>query len=244
MWTKILYQPLLNILILFYNLLGQNLGLSIILLTVLVRVILLPLTLKPQAMQKKIKELQPELEAIKRNHGHDKRLLAQKTLELYQARGINPLSSYLLLLIQMPILIALYQVFFKLNPSQFHLLYPFVPRPETINSQFFWLNLSKPDPFYILPILAGLSQFWQSKMMMPKEEKKPEGETAALTQAFSKQMIYFFPFMIFFIAARLPSALGLYWVMTTLFTIAQQYLFLKEKIRFKKGSIIRVRTRD
>jgi YidC/Oxa1 family membrane protein insertase len=226
-------------------------GVAIIALTILVRLALLPSTMKSLLAQKKLKDLQPEIEKIKKDHGHDQEKMAKATMELYQRHGVNPLSSCLPLLIQFPIFIALYQVFFRLAQSgQLNMLYPFISKPEVINTHFLWFDLAKPDHFYILPVLAGATLFWQSKMMTPgqKTEKK-EQKTADFQTMLSKQMLYLFPLMTVFIALRLPSALALYWVITTLFGIIQQYLILRRDgevkgLRGAKGTIVTIRKRE
>lgn len=262
-WNLILYQPLLNLLIIFYHFLGHNMGIAIIALTLLVRLILFPSTFKSLLAQKKLKEIQPEMEKIKKDHGHDKQKMAQAQMELYKRHGVNPFSSCLPLLFQFPIFIALYQVFLKLAQTpQLNMLYSFVPRPEAINTHFLWLNLAKPDPFYILPILAGLAMFWQSKMTMPEQSqqsaisKKQPGAAGDKMQdfqkIFSKQMLYLFPLMTVFIALKLPSALALYWVVTTLFGVIQQYLIFKgpwgteavRAVKGQKGTFLTVRKRE
>ncbi|MCX6806562.1 MAG: YidC/Oxa1 family membrane protein insertase [Candidatus Berkelbacteria bacterium] len=258
-WNTILYQPLFNLLIIFYNYLGHNLGIAIIALTILIRLILLPMTNKSLVAQKKMKELQPHLERIKNDHGHDKKKMTQATLELYKEHGVNPLTtSCLPLLIQFPIFIALYRVFFNFSKyADFSLLYPFVHRPESVNTHFLWLNLSSFDPLYILPILAGLTLFWQTKMMMPNQGKQlAKNEESSkdnkgqqmedFQKMFSKQMIYIFPAMTFMISLKLPSALVLYWVVTTLVGIVQQYMILKNDgiQSTAKGTLITVKKRE
>ena len=238
MWKVILYQPLFNLLIGFYYLLGHNMGLAIIALTLLVRLALMPLTKKSLQAQKKMAALQPHLEKIKKDHGHDQKLMAQKTMELYQQHGINPTSSCLPLLIQFPIFIALYRVFYNLSSvTTSDLFYRFMPRPETINTHFLWFDLSRVDAYYVLPILVGVTFFWQSKMSMPAQNQRQPGQNQDKKQemmqdfqaALSKQTLYVFPVMFTFIALKLPSALSLYWVISTAFGIIQQYLIMKEK---------------
>jgi len=252
-WKVVLYQPLLNLLIIFYNFLGNNMGMAIIALTLLVRLFMLPTTLKSMLAQKKLKEIQPEIEKIRKDHGHDKQKLTQATLELYQKHGVNPFSSCLPLLIQLPIFIALYRVF--LGFSQMidkNMLYGFVHKPELINKHFLWLDLSKPDHLYILPILAGLTLFWQTKMTtwqppkQPKQDNQDKKEQMEhFQETLSNQMLYLFPLMTVFIAIKLPSALSLYWVVTTFFGIIQQYLLFKGKIpSFKKSIVTTIKKRE
>jgi len=260
MWNTILYQPLLNLLIIFYNYLGHNMGVAIIAVTVLVRFILYPLTRRTLVVQKKMKDLQPHLEKIKKDHGHDKQKLTKATMDLYKQHGVSPFSSCLPLLIQFPLFIALYQVFFKLNqfPNQVNNLYHFVHRPVSINTHFLWFDLTKPDHLYILPILAGLSLFWQTKMMQPQTQQPKTngkgGQMEQFQQMLSGQMMYIFPLMTVFIALRLPTALALYWIITTVFGIIQQYIVMKEggiptpsdgvKSKGSRGTVLTVKKRE
>lgn len=235
-------------------------GIAIIALTILVRLILMPMTRKSLVAQKKMKDLQPHLEKIKKDHGHDQKAMTRKTMELYKEHGVNPITtSCLPLLIQFPIFIALYRVFWNFSQfSSFNLLYSFVAKPQSINTHFLWLNLGKPDPLYILPILAGATLFWQTKMMTPdpkKEENQSQNKGQQMEQfqqMFSKQMLYLFPLMTVFIALKFPAALSLYWIVTTLFGIAQQYLILRGEggasklvaISGAKGSIVTVKKKQ
>src|SRR3989304_8835439 len=223
MWNTYFIQPLFNLLIVFYNLLWHNMGLAIIAITFLVRLALLPSSIKSLRAQKKLRDLQHEIEKIKKDHGHDKSVMTKKTMELYQKHGVNPITSCLPLLIQLPILIALYRVFFNLSDaSSLNLVYSFIAKPETINTHFLWLDLAKIDPYYVLPILAGIFQFILSKLTIiknpqkadsGKQNKEEKGKEAMqeFQKIFQTQMVYLFPIMTVFIAARLPSALALYW---------------------------------
>lgn len=237
----ILYQPLYNALIFLVWLIpSHNVGMAIIILTVIIRLLLVPSSAKAIESQKQLKELQPELDRIKEKHKGDKQAEAQAMMSFYQANKINPLSSCLPLLIQLPILIILYYVFRDgLDTSHFDLLYSFVPRPETVNTMFLGMNLSNPNIY--LAIVTGLFQFWQTKQMMPRKEKtKPEKETDTaqkFQQALSNQMLYIMPIFTVFIGMKLPSALVLYWVTTTIFAVGQQYWILKQGKKNKKVQV-------
>ncbi|GAI32145.1 unnamed protein product [marine sediment metagenome] len=147
---------------------------------------------------------------------------------LYKREKINPFSGCLPLLIQLPVLLALYRVFWHgLQPEQMSLLYNFVPLPGAIDPTFFGIvNLAQPN--IIMAILAGILQFIQTKMLTPKQkaDKKQDSNFANQMQ---KQMQYFMPVFMVLILFRLPSAIGLYWLTTTLFTIVQQYVILRKK---------------
>ena len=220
----ILIQPLVNLLVWFYNVIpGHNLGVAIIVLTVVVRLVLYPSFSKSLRSQKELSAMQPRLDEIKEKHKDNKEAQTKAILEFYKENKINPLSSCLPLLIQLPILIALYQVFlYGLNGKVAAELYSFVQNPGAIDPLFFnFVDLSKPN--LIFGILAGAFQFIQSKMMMPKV--KPKDQMAA---AMNAQLVYFMPLITILISAKLPAALALYWIVTTVFAIGQQYYIMKQ----------------
>ncbi|MEK7658341.1 MAG: YidC/Oxa1 family membrane protein insertase [Patescibacteria group bacterium] len=225
----ILYQPLFNGLVLLYNYLpGHDFGISIILLTIVIRLILYPISVKALNSQKTIQNLQPKLQEIQKKHKDDKEKLAKETLELYRKEKINPFSGLFLALIQLPILIALYLVFQKgLNPNELAKLYGFISNPNNINASFLGLvNLAKPN--LVFAVLAGVFQFFQTKMLMPKSDPG-KGKSSDISQMMQTQMVYFFPFLTIIILFNLPSAIGLYWITSGIFSIAQQYFILKNK---------------
>ena len=212
-----------------------DIGIAIIILTIIIRLILYPSQAKALRAQKRLQEIQPELQKIQEKYKDDKQKQAKAIMEFYQTHKVSPFSSCLPTLIQFPIIIALYQVFRTgLNTSRISEIYSFLPKPETITPTFLGiLDLTKPEHF-VLPIIAGATQFLQAWMMMPKTKKK---QTQSTQEMVSRQMIYFMPLMVVFFAATLPSALPLYWVVTSLFAILQQYLINKEKFFPKKVKI-------
>ena len=215
----ILLQPLYNLLVFFVWLTpGDSLGLSVILLTVIVRLILLPPSLKASRIQKTLQDLAPALKRIREDHKDDKKAQAQAVFDLHKTHGINPANSCLLSAIQIPVIIILYYVFqIGLNTSRFDLLYSFTPRPETINTLFFGIDLAKPDKL-VFPILIALSQFAFS-WLMPKTSMGDDETTGKLLQW---QFKYIFPLFFAYISTQLPAALPLYWVVSNLIGIAQQ----------------------
>ena len=224
----LLYRPLFNLLIFIYNYLPwHDFGLAIILLTVVIRFILYPLSVKALNSQKVLQELQPKLKEIQKKYKDDKEKQAKETLELYRKEKINPFSGLLLVIIQLPILIALYRVFWSgLKPEELMHLYGFVENPIHINAMFFsFIDLSKPNIWFA--VAAGIVQFYQTKMLIPKQQKdkKKEFDISSIMQ---KQMVYFFPFITIIILFKLPSALGLYWIASGVFSIIQQYLVLNK----------------
>lgn len=241
LWNSALYYPLINLLIFFYKILFSNLGLAIIALTLFTRFILLPLTwpaLKTAAKQKLMKG---ELDILKEKYKGDKQKLAAAQMELMKKHGINPAAGCLPQLAQLIVLIALYQAFIHvlgvgaagLSSLNSFLYFPFLhfENGAGLHSQFLYLDLGKPDPYLILPGLAGASQFWLSKMMMPtvkKEErvaKKTADKSDDIMYNMQEQMLYLAPLMTVLFGWKLPSGLVLYWLLTTLFSLIQQWFF-------------------
>jgi YidC/Oxa1 family membrane protein insertase len=233
LFNQLLYYPLFNALIWLYNVIpGQDLGIAIIVLTALIRLILYPLSQKAIRSQKAMTKLQPEIKEIRKKY-KDKEEQAKAMMNLYQKYKINPFSGCLPILIQLPILIALYRVFFTgLDPQKLEVLYGFIERPESLNLMFLGIvNLSERS--IVLALLAGFFQFVQSKMIMPQKATQSSSGTKIagldISSLMSQQMIYFMPLITIFIAWNLPAALPLYWIVITLFGIVQQY-FTKIKI--------------
>ncbi len=233
----ILYQPLFNLLIFLYTAVpGQDFGVAIICLTLIIRIVLFPLSVKAIKSQRALQKLQPKIQEIQTKYKDDRETQAKETLALYKAENINPFSGLLLALIQLPILIALYRVFWNgLNPKQLAFLYGFVANPGHVNALFLHqIDLSQPN--IIFAVLAGLTQYFQTKMLLPKiTPDKSKGPDMA--QMMQKQMVYFLPVFTIIILLRLPSALGLYWIASGIFSIVQQYIILqrhKEPAEAKK----------
>lgn len=227
----ILYQPLFNSLVLLYDYVpGHDFGLAIIFLTLIIRVILFPLSVKAVNSQVSLQKLQPQMQELQQKYKNDKEKQARAMLDLYKKEKINPFSGLLLAFIQLPILIALYKVFWGgLDPKGLATLYGFVLSPGKINPLFLHiLDLSKPN--FILAILAGLTQYLQTKMLTPKSINTPgsQGKGADISQLMQKQMLYILPIFTVIILMGLPSALGLYWTISGTFSIIQQYLIFKK----------------
>lgn len=223
----VLYQPLFNCLVIFYNYLPvRDFGLAIIFLTIVIRAILWPLSVKALNSQKNLQKLQPQIQELQKKYKNDKEKQAKETLALYKKEKINPFSGLFLAIIQLPILIALYKVFWEgLNPKELMGLYSFVSNPGQINPLFLQtINLSKAN--IILAVLAGLTQYFQTKMLTPSSQTAGKAKGADFSQIMQKQMLYFFPVFTVIILMTLPSALGLYWTVSGLFSIVQQYIIL------------------
>lgn len=226
------YQPILNLVIFLYNIIpGNDLGVAIILLTIIIKLALLPLSKQSIKSQKSLQDLQPKIDEVKKKYANNKEEMGKAMLELYKANKVNPFSSCLPLLIQLPFLLAVFRVFsLGFENGALDLVYPFIARPEIINSMAFgFLDLAKPN--IVLAILAGAAQFWQAKMMMTKkpavESKGAQDEN--MMAMMNKQMVYFMPGITVFIGLTLPGGLTLYWFITTVLTALQQvYIFGKK----------------
>ncbi len=230
----VLYQPLLNGLILIYNYLpGQDFGVAVIVFTLIIRVILHPSSIKAIKSQRALNALQPKVKELQQKYKGEREKLAKATMELYRQEKISPFSGCLPILLQLPILIALYRVFFFLkdfSPEALKTsLYSFVPYPEAINLSFLGLlNLGKSN--LALAVVAGVLQFIQSKIALPKQKTK-KGEFASMMQS---QMLYFFPIFTIFIVWKLGSIIGLYWIVSTLFSIGEHYLVRKRHVQLEQ----------
>ncbi|MEJ0021642.1 MAG: YidC/Oxa1 family membrane protein insertase [Candidatus Doudnabacteria bacterium] len=224
-FNSLLVYPLLNLLVFFYHYI-PDIGVVIILLTVLIRLVLLPSFHKSLKQQKALAELQPKMNEIKEKYKDDKEAQAKATMELYQVHKVNPLSSCLPLLIQLPILIALYQVFIKsLSGKTLVGLYSFVHAPQSINPIFLhFLNLAHTN--VVMAFLAGILQYFQSRLMLPKT--RSDDPTARML---AYQTMYFLPAVTILLGIRFPAGLTLYWVVTTLFGIGQQYYILRKEAK-------------
>ena len=243
LWNVLLYKPLVNLLALFILVIpGGDIGIAIVLLTILVKALLYPLSQRSIESQAKMALLTPELNKIKAS-GKSKEEQAKATFELYKQHKTNPFSGCLLILIQIPIIFALYYVFLRGINFDGGILYSFVPLPENVNVLFLGLiDVSKKS--LVLAILAGLSQYLQAHFM-PHPQPSAQGGTFA--DSFSKsmhmQMKYFFPFLVTFIAYSISGAIALYWITSNIFSTLQQiyankrkHLILTAKHTLSKGS--------
>jgi len=239
--NQILYNPLYNILMLFAWLIpGHSIGWAIIALTILIRLILLPASLKAAKAQTKMQLLQPKMAEIKEKIA-DKAEQSKALMELYKKEGVSPLGSCLPLLIQLPIIWVLYSVFnHGLDIASFKSLYSFMPRLDSINTSFFGLDISKPD-LWVLPIIAGASQFLLSWLSVPKTPKTDAApKEPDMTQMVNKQMLYLFPLITVFIGRSMPAALVIYWIVTTIFGVLQQ-LYINKVTKIEKKDLQLVR---
>jgi len=237
-FNEIFYRPLLNTLVYLTGFMPYNdLGLSVIILTIIVRTAIFPLTHRAIKTQNKMKMIEPELKKIKDNF-KDREEQARQTMELYRAHGINPFSGILFLFLQLPVLIALYLVFrdgSQINPEY---LYSFVFMPEHVNSVFLGLfDLSKGSVF--LALLASLSQFAQIKLAQTPSVSAKTGAAPDFAKMLSWQMTYFMPILIFFIAMRFPAAVSLYWTTLNIFATVHEGIVRNKARKILTGHVER-----
>jgi YidC/Oxa1 family membrane protein insertase len=221
-YNTIIYYPILNLLVgLYNNIPGHDMGVVIILITLVIRFILAPFMHKALKGQKDMSSMQPRIAAIREQYKDDKAAQTKAITDLYKENNINPFSSCLPLVIQLPILIALYQVFRQALHGNLNGLYHFVHNPGVLNSKLFGLvDLASPN--IVFAVLAGLAQFWQSWLITKSQDQTHMDPTA---KAMSIPTMYVLPLVSIYIAWKLPAGLPLYWIVTTLFAVGQQYYF-------------------
>lgn len=237
-WRILIYQPILNALIAtIIYMPDHHLGLAIILLTLIIRTILLVPSQKAMRAQRRMQEMQPKIEELKRKHKDDQARLSQETMLLWKEHKVNPLSSCTPMLVQLPILIALFYVIKGgLTPDRASFIYDFLPSFSIaeINTYFLSFDLMQKS-IIILPLIIGGLQFIQMKLMYYQKNKKDDGKEkkpaegmAAEMENATKMMKYIMPVMIAFFTAQMPAAVGLYWGTTTFYGIVQQLVVNKE----------------
>jgi YidC/Oxa1 family membrane protein insertase len=230
-WHTFFFDPIYNGLVFFIDVIpGGDVGLSIVAITLVVKFILLPLSLKASRMQKIVKQLEPKMAEIKERHKDDREALARATMEVYREAGINPFSGIFLMLLQIPIVIALYFSVYSgggvpLPGINVDLLYSFVPSPETIDMIFLgFVNIAANS--WPLAVLAGATQFIHAKLSLPALEPKKEGVVSMkddFARSMHLNMRYVLPVMIGVIAYTLSASVALYFTISNLFAIAQEF---------------------
>ncbi len=225
MFNTFLTQPIFNALIFLYNNIG-DFGVSIILLTLIIRTILAPLFYKSFKNQTLLQKLQPEIQKIQHDHKHDREEQARRMLELYRQHKVNPFAGFLLILVQLPILIAVYRVFYLgVTDETLKNLYSFVSHPDVVNSSFLGL-IDLSNRSILIVVLAAVFQYVHGRLTLPKiKEGEPEPQAVKV----SKKMIWIGPVLAIAILITMPSAVGIYWLTTTLFSLAQQ-IYINKKI--------------
>lgn len=233
MWDLFILNPMINALLILYDLLGTNFFLAIAVFTLVIRLLTLPLNLRQQRASMRMQEMQPQVQKIQKKYGDN----PQRMQEEFQKIGYNPAESLLgclPLLIQFPILIGLYRAIIVALGSTPQALFELTERVYSfidltallpVDNQFYWLNLAQPDPLFILPVLVFATTFLQQKLLVPgskkddsnKKDKEDESPMAGMTQS----MQYTMPVMFGFFALQFPAGLSLYFVLSNLIGMGQ-----------------------
>lgn len=236
LWNTILYRPLYNLLLLALMVMpNADVGLAVIALTILVKLVLFPLTQKSIESQMKMKALEPELTRIKAEVT-DKAEQSRQTFALYKEKKISPFSSCLLILVQLPVIIALYMVFLHGFAGASVAPYSFLHIPATFNLKFLGLfDLAKKS--IVLALIAGVTQYFQGYLAQKRTGKAAGGEGMAgqFAATMQTQMLYVLPVMIVLIAYRVGGAVALYWITSNMVTIGQE---LYTRRRMAQGKIL------
>lgn len=215
-WNEYIVYPLSWLIKEGALLLGGSFGLSIIVVTILIRLAILPLMIKQTRSSKAMQALQPEMAELKKKYSSKdqktQQKLQQETMALFSKHGVNPMAGCFPLIVQMPILIGFYHAISRTR--------------EIANDNFLWFDLGDKDPYYILPIVAGITTFIQQKIMMAGQEHNPQ----------MAMMLWMMPIMIVVFAFSFPAALSLYWVVGNIFMIVQTYFIKGPDLKTAKAS--------
>lgn len=235
-WHTFFFDPVYNGLVFFIDVVpGGDVGLAIVCITLVVKLILLPLSLKAARTQKVMRELEPKLKELKDRFKDKREEQARAMMDLYKEAGLNPFASILLLFVQIPIVVALYLSVYSgggvaLPAINEALLYPFIPSPETVSMMFLGLvdiaGRSLP-----LALVAGVTQFIHARMAIPAPEPRKEGDAPSLKDDFARsmsvQMRYVMPVIIFFVAYTISASVALYFAVSNIAMIAQEYFVMR-----------------
>ena len=231
LWNTAIYYPLYNSLIWLIDVLpGHSVGVAIIILTLLVKLVIYPLTAKSIKSQRAMKELEPELKKIREKYSDNKQKQAEQTMALYKERSVTPFSGCLPMLIQIPIIIGLYFVFFRgIKEIDASILYSFVQVPLSLDMHFLAFDLAGKS--IVLALLAGITQYFQTSISLGKTVPQKASSTTdkpSFQEDFARsmqiQMRYVLPIMVGFIAFTTSAAVALYWVTSNIVSIGQEFL--------------------
>ncbi len=228
-WNEIVIRPMLNSLVILYAVLFNNFGLSIIFFTIFIRFITLPLMLKQLRQTKAMTSLQPKIKELQQKYSKDKPRLSQETMKLYRESGVNPIGCLGPMIIQLPILIGLYQAIIQIIPgtpesladlsAKFYAWVPLVNEATPIATTFLWMDLAnsaQAERQLWLPILVGASTWMQQKMMTTNSTDSTQAQT-------NKMMLWMMPLMLGFLTLSFPIGLGLYLLISNIIGIIIQY---------------------
>lgn len=243
LFHELIYQPIYNVLIFLYDIIpGGDFGIAVIVVTILLKAALIPLSKKQIQSQKRMQEIQPELKKIQTKYKDDKEKQTKEVMKFYKENKVNPFSGCFPIIVQLIFLIAIYRVIINISNAGLVIdgkdLYSFVANPGEINKTFIGLvDLLKPS--IPIAVLAAGAQFWQTKLMMNKSKRSKELNPVAkddkksgepdFSEIMNKQMLILGPALTLFIGIKFAAALSIYWLFSTLFSVVQQiYIFKKE----------------
>lgn len=229
----LIIRPIINLLLLCYQWLGGETIVAVTVITIIFRLALTPLMLNQQKSARKQQELRPKMDELQKKYKDDREKLAQEQMKLYQTSGINPMGGCLPLLIQLPIMIGVYQAIIRVlatTPLQLLALssdiYSWIPGLSMLiplKSQFLWLDLALRDPYLILPVLVFVTAYFYQKLLTPPSSD-PQMDSM------NRQMLITMPMMTAFFAASLASGLAVYFLISNLVGLLQYYLFRKHYV--------------
>lgn len=239
-WHTFFFDPIYNALVFFIDVVpGHDVGIAIILAVILVKLILLPISLKAARTQLVMQEIEPMMAEIKEKYKDKKEVQAQKLMELFSSAKVNPLSSILLLIIQIPIVIALYYAVSRGGGVQLPdintaLLYSFIPTPEAANMLFLgFVDIAQKS--LPLALLAGITQYAHTHISMPKQKERDPNTPANfkddLSRSMQMQMRYVMPAIIFFVAYTLSASIALYFTISNLVALGQEYIIRRKGLK-------------
>jgi YidC/Oxa1 family membrane protein insertase len=240
LFNELLYRPLFNSMVFFYNTIpGANIGLAIILTTLVVRTLMIPLYRASIKSTRELTIIQPIIKELQTKYKDDKQKLSEELMKAYKEHNVNPFAGTALILVQLPVLIAIYQVCLNIFKSEkYPEIYSFITLPESFNPQFFGLLSVADSKNIILALLVGISQYYQIKLLMKrtqpkkvedkKKKKSDKPEEPDFATILNKQMLFLMPILVTVFAYSLPASMSLYWITTTVFTIVQEFFLIKQ----------------
>ncbi|HMO78760.1 MAG TPA: YidC/Oxa1 family membrane protein insertase [Candidatus Paceibacterota bacterium] len=237
LFISLIVQPFYNTLILLVDFLTTDLGIAIIILTIIIRTILFPLSKSQIRTQIKMQQVQGPLKEIQKKYKDDREAMGREMLKLYKEHKLNPFSGIFLIMIQLPLLIGLYYVFMNsgLPELNTNLLYSFVPRPEYINTNFLGM-IEMTQKSLLLAILAMITQFIQMKIILPKNISSSKNVSSGeinmedMMKNMQKQMLYIMPIILFFVSYTFGAIIGLYILVGNIYSIGQE-LYIRKTIK-------------
>lgn len=243
LWHGVFFDPIYNILIFFIDVVpGGDIGIAIVLATIVVKVVLLPLSLKAARTQFVMRELEPELKALQERFKDKREEYARAMMDAYKKAGVNPFSSILLLFIQIPIIIALYLSVYRgggipLPDINTALLYSFIPVPDTVSMLFLGL-INIAEKSLPLALLAGVTQYIHTSLALPPQKPRDPDAKPSFKDDFSRsmhmQMKYVMPVIIFVVAYTVSATVAVYFIVSNLVAIGQEFLVRRQKVTLSK----------